>query len=248
MQITNTLVSVKGSDTYNKDKSKKSNKSKTEFLISTGQEAIEHTQNVHLVQSQQEEAEPLDSSQSETSESLPINKDMVRSCVVQFFDNGEDIRQRYRFKIRLNLTDGKNPEFISSLTKRWSDFVKYIPSICRQEIIDLVSAEREIIKNQTGHFPYIGKFHLNQGSTRGRHNHQTEPYTFVILWYDNTEREWQAIIKIYDFVHQLALSNQYITERQRMKNVKVQGQWQNPKYDTRVRPKTWAQLRSEGLA
>lgn len=241
------MMELKGSDYYNSNNSKNSNKSKTNFRSSIGQ-GQDHTHLVHLAQGQQEEAEPLDSSQSETSEPLPpITTDMVRSCVVQFFDNGELVRQRYRFKVRLNLTDGTNPEFISGLTKRWSDFVRHIPSECRREIIDLVSAERHSIRKRTGHFPYIGKFHLNQGPTRGRHNHQTEPYTLVIVWYDNIEREWMCIFKIYDFAVEIGLSKDYVTQRQREHNVKLQGQWQNPKHDRRPRPLTFAQRRSLGI-
>lgn len=173
----------------------------------------------------------------------PLDADQIRSCVFQLFDNGEQSTQRYKYKIRLNLTDGTNPEFIASLTKDLRNFKKHIPEPNRQEIIDMAMEERRLIKKTTGSWPYIGKLHLNTGFGNDKKTIQNEPDTLVIVWWDSEERGWSGIVKIQNWVHKFDLFDEYITAKQRAQGVRAQDNWQNPKYDKKPRPLTWAEQR-----
>jgi hypothetical protein len=173
----------------------------------------------------------------------PLDADQIKSCIFQLFDNGEESTQRYKYKLRLNLEDGTNPEFIASLTKDLRNFKKHIPEPNRQEIIDMAMDERRLIKKQTGNWPYIGKLHLNAGFGDHRKTIQNEPDTLVIIWWDPEERGWSGIVKLQNWVHKFDLFEQYITAKQRAQGVRAQDNWQNPKFDKKTRPLTWAQQR-----
>jgi hypothetical protein len=173
----------------------------------------------------------------------PLDADQIRSCVFQLFDNGEGATQRYKYKLRLNLTDGTNPEFIASLTKDLRNFKKHIPEPNRQEIIDMAMEERKLIKQKTGSWPYIGKLHLNAGFGDHKKSIQIEPDTLVIIWWDPEERGWSGIVKLQNWVHEFDLFDEYVTAKQRAQGVRAQDNWQNPKYDKRPRPQTWAEKR-----
>jgi hypothetical protein len=58
-------------------------------------------------------------------------------------------------------------------------------------------------------------------------------------------RGWNARFLIQDFSQEVALFSEYLSAKQKALGVKAQDQWQNPKYDTRVRPLTWAQRRAQ---
>lgn len=189
---------------------------------------------------QKEEEEALAS-----SETLPLDSDQVERFIVQLFDNGPDAFQRYKLKIRLNLTDKTNPEFIASLTKDIRNFKKYIPEPYRDEIIQMAVEERQRIKKQYGVYPYLGKFHLNTGRSSQRKNtgNQVEPDTFAVVWWDDDVKGWSGIFKIQNFAREFDLFTEYLTPAQRAQGVKAQDNWCNPKYDQRIRPKTWAEQR-----
>jgi hypothetical protein len=173
----------------------------------------------------------------------PLDADQIKSCVFQLFDNGETARQRYKFKIRLNLTDKTNPEFIASLTKDFRNFKKYIPEPYRDDIIQMVTEERHRIKKLTGSFPYCGKLHLNTGMTGKK---QIEPDTLVVIWWNPEDKGWSGAIKFQNWAHEFDLFTERLTDKQKAIGVKCQDNWQNPKHDKTVRPLTWAQQR--GLA
>jgi hypothetical protein len=180
---------------------------------------------------------------SQAAAPTPLDADQIRSCVFQLFDNGEQSTQRYKYKLTLNLTDGTNPEFIASLTKDLRNFKKHVPEPNRQEIIDLAMDERRLIKKQTGNWPYIGKLHLNAGFGDHKKSIQVEPDTLVVIWWDPEERGWSGIVKLQNWVHEFDLFEQYVTAKQRAHGVRAQDNWQNPKYDKRQRPQTWAEQR-----
>lgn len=240
----------KGVDTYNLDnKDNKENKENENNYCPSDNNSF-FIQSLGIAS--YEALSPLDFSQQAETKSLsllaataptPLTRDQIRSCVYQLFDNGEQALQRYKFKIRINLVDGTNPEFIASLTKDFRNFKKYIPEPNRQEVIDMVSIERKRIKKQFGHYPYCGKLHLNNSTTNRTATNQIEPDTFVIVWWDPEEKGWSGIIKIQDWAHEFDLFEQYLTAKQKAMGVKCQDNWQNPKYDKRVRPLTWAQQR-----
>ena len=180
-------------------------------------------------------------------EVLPIlNEDMISRAVIQFFDN-EGQKQRYKVKIRFNLVDKENPEFIATLTKDWSNFKKYIPAECKDYIMESAREFRAHIKKNYETTPYMGKFHLNtgkqQGTTRGFTN--IEPNTMVFVWFDSTNSQWQFYIQFYDFQYKAAFDETYVTPAQKKVGVKSQYLYINPKYDQVKRPKTWAQQRLE---
>lgn len=193
-----------------------------------------------LSSGQKEDEEDLSS-----SETLPLDQDQVERFIVQLFDNGENAFQRYKLKLRLNLTDQSNPEFIASLTKDIRNFKKHIPEPYKDEIIQMAVEERQRIKKQFGVLPYLGKFHLNSGFGNKRKNvgNQVEPDTLAIIWWDDENKGWSGIFKIQNFAQEFDLFTDYLTPKQRAQGVKAQENWTNPKYDRRIRPMTWAEKR-----
>ena len=197
-----------------------------------------------VVSGQQEEAEHLDSSPSGTLPSTPpLTFENVNSTIVQLFDNGENSSQRYKIKVRLNLTDGENPEFVASLTKDRRNFKKYIPEECREEITQMADEERKRIKALTGSYPYIGKFHFNQGVSTRSHRTEVEPYTLAVVWYNPEDKGWSCIVRLYDWAVELDLFSEHLTDKQKKSNVKAQATWQHPRMTKINRPKTWAEQR-----
>lgn len=176
-----------------------------------------------------------------------LNQDMIERAPIQFWDNGEKSFQRYKLKVRLNLHNDKtNPEFIASLTKDIRNFRKYIPEECRDAIIDKATEVRKMIKTKFGTYPYIGKFHFNQGHSNKRKNtcNQIEPWSMCALWYDTEEKGWSGILWLHDWTYSFDLFDNNITAKQSAAGLKASTLFINPKYDTRLRPKTWAQLRT----
>ena len=246
-------ISAKGVGYYNKDN--RENKYKKDKTLPTNnafppsslglasEEALKSIEDsVPLAFSQEEGALPH---LSPAGAPTPLDENQIKSCIFQLFDNGETSTQRYKFKIRLNLTDGTNPEFIASLTKDFRNFKKYIPEPYRQDIIDMAQEERHRVKKMTGSFPYCGKLHLNQGFSTSRKAIQTEPDTLIICWWDPEEWGWSGVIKIQNWALEFDLFSENLTANQKKQAVKAQGTWQNPKYQKHQRPKTWAEQRAE---
>lgn len=178
---------------------------------------------------------------------LPIlTQDMIERAPIQFWDNGEKSFQRYKLKVRLNLhNDKSNPEFIASLTKDIRNFRKYIPGEYRDELVAAAKQLRKTIKARYGVLPYLGKFHLNQGQTGKAHktSNQVEPNTMCAVWYDEEDHGWSGMLMIHDWTYQFDLFDNNATKKQKEAGLKASTLFINPKYDTRVRPKTWAEQR-----
>jgi hypothetical protein len=174
-------------------------------------------------------------------------EDQIKRAIIQFFDNGEGVPQRYKIKVRLNLVDKDNPEFIATLTKDWSNFTKYIPAECKDQIKEFAQVFRAQIKRDYNTSPYLGKFHLNQGRAPGmtRAFTQIEPWTVAAVWYDNENTAWRYHLQIQDWIQKGVLTSANLTPAQQKIGVKAQDLYINPKYETRQRPKTWAELRAE---
>lgn len=176
-----------------------------------------------------------------------LHQDLIKRALIQLFDNGENSPQRYKAKIRLNLVDDENPEFVASLTRDMRNFKKYIPEECRDEIIKFATDLTQWVKQVYGVKPHLGKFHLNQG--RGKHVHsQVEPYCVVGVWWDPDNKAWSGWLKMYDWDYEFDLFTEYLTANQKAQGCKGQHLFTNPKFDTKVRPKTWAQQRAEKAA
>jgi hypothetical protein len=182
------------------------------------------------------------------NENSPIlNEDMISRAVIQFFDNGPETSQRYKLKVRFNLVDKENPEFIATLGKDWSNFKKYIPIECKEDIIELARELRAKIKKEYNTIPYMGKFHLNIGKQAGQTREFTniEPSTLAFVWFDKDNEQWKYWVMFYDFVRTGTFNAMHLTKAQIKSNVKSQDLYINPKYDTIKRPKTWAQQRAD---
>jgi hypothetical protein len=176
-----------------------------------------------------------------------LDEDMIERAPIQLWDNGETAFQRYKLKVRLNLRNDKtNPEFIASLTKDIRNFRKYIPAECKEAILEKAQEIRKHIKIQFGTFPYIGKFHLNQGHASKKHktSNQIEPWTMCAVWYDSEEKGWSGVLWLHDWTCKFDLFDSNITAKQSQAGLKCSTLFINPKYDTRVRPKTWAEKRA----
>jgi hypothetical protein len=242
-----TVKLKKGVDTYNLDN--KENLDNENNYCPSDDNSF-HIQSLGIAS--YEALSPLDFSQTAETKSLslleataptPLSADQIKSCVYQLFDNGEQALQRYKFKIRFNLTDGTNPEFIASLTKDFRNFKKYIPESYREQTIDMVKQIRTEVKQAFGHYPYCGKLHFKTNiKTKGATN-QIEPNTFVIVWWNPEDKGWSGYIKFQNWTKEFDLFEQYLTAKQRAMGVKCQDNWQNPKYDKKVRPLTWAEQR-----
>lgn len=175
----------------------------------------------------------------EDSPAPPLDEDQVARAVIQLFDNGETAVQRYKLKVRINLADkSDNPEFIAPLTKDFRNFKRYIPEESKEEVLEFATKVRKHIKQMYGTYPYLGKFHYNNGPG---HTIQVEPYTAAAVWYNNDESGWSGILMIQDWIHEFDLYKDYITPAQKDSGVKCHKLFVNPKYDTKKRPLTWAE-------
>lgn len=231
---------------YNKDNKENENNRLIDNQLSPSSSGIGANApliNPEVVSCQKEEAEPSDSSPVNQAPTPMLDEDMIKTAVMQFFDNGEQASQRHKLKIRINLVDGEDVEFIASLTKDARNFKKFIPAECKEIVTAEAMAIRKQIKKTKDVYPYIGKFHFN---THKKHVHaQTEPFTWVAIWWDAEYKGWSGILRIYDWYHEFDLFAEFITEKQKKSGVKAQTTYSNPKNDTRVRAKTWAERRME---
>lgn len=176
-------------------------------------------------------------------------KSMIEKAFITFFDNGENAKQRYKIAIRLNLVDDGSddltPEFIAPVTKDSRSFRRYAAPNTRDDLIDFHNEMRIFVKEQgIDNKPYFGKFHLNHKNwTNKKSKIQVEPLCYACVWYDG--EGWSAVIKLYDFILQFDLFNNNITANQVKMGVKSTYIWQNPKYDKKTRPLTWAEKRKQ---
>lgn len=243
-QILAAIAPLKGVGYYNID-NKENRDNKDKILVGTDNASSCRSLGVVAYATQEVKTQEALSHVSQAGAPTPLDADQIRSCIMQLFDNGEAATQRYKYKLRLNLVDGTNPEFIASLTKDLRNFKKHVPGANRQEIIDLAQEERRRIKRLTGTWPYIGKLHLNAGFGDHRKTIQIEPDTLVVVWWDPEQRGWSGVVKLQNWAHEFDLFDEYISPKQAAQGVRAQDNWQNPKYDKRQRPKTWAEQRQE---
>jgi len=247
-QMLTAIAPLKGVGYYNKDnKENRDNKDKT--LRVTNNALVIQSLGIVADATQEREVkrEGALPHLSRATAPTPLDQTQIRSCIMQLFDNGDESTQRYKYKLRLNLTDGTNPEFIASLTKDLRNFKKHVPEPNREEIITMAMEERRRIKRLTGNWPWIGKLHLNQSRGEHRKTIQNEPDTLIVLWWNPEERGWSGVVKLQNWAHEFDLFDDYITAKQRAGGVRAQDNWQNPQHDKTQRPKTWAEQRKDQL-
>jgi hypothetical protein len=210
-----------------------------------------NTENEFLIQSfglaSREEKEARMSPEGVVGSAAPgLDENSVLGTVVQLFDNGQNELQQYKLKVRLNLTDKSNPEFIAPLTKNIQNFKRYIPQPYRDELITLAQQSRKEIRDKFDVWPYLGKFHLNQGRSAGTHKISIEPNTMAIVWYNNIDKHWTFTLRIHDFTLLGDLDETYLTSKQKVIGVKCQYVYRNEKFIEAERPLTWIEQRRQG--
>jgi hypothetical protein len=175
-----------------------------------------------------------------------ITEDEVRVAMLQLYKNDN---QRYKLKLRLNLTDDSSVDFIANLTTDRRNFKKYLPEGCEEWFVDWSDTNAKEIKDHYGVKPYRGKFHVSQPFKPGvKVMTQIEPWSQCLVWYNPVDKVWMTCVQTYQFSLIRELSEEGITPAQLKNNLHRHDIWRNPKYDDRQRPKTWAQLRAEKRA
>jgi len=192
-------------------------------------------------------AEPHRSFSGAIAHSTPssdlITQDLVKTALLQLFKNDE---QNYKLKLRLNLTDDTDVDFIAKLTTDRRNFKKYIPAGCEEWFVQWSDTQCKEIKEHYGVRAYRGKFHLAQTFKPGRKTlTQVEPWSQCVVWFNTETKNWMVALQTYEFSLLRELTSEGITLRQSKNNLHRHDIWRNPKYDQRQRPKTWAELRKE---
>jgi len=180
-----------------------------------------------------------------------INFDIkaIKRYLVQLFDNGDQALQRYKVRIRFNLVDDLNAEFIASVSKDYRNFVKYLPEQDREQIKAEIKDIMRGVKLKYGIQPYIGKFHENMGRKTKSTRSQVEPLTYVAVWWDQENRGWECIIRIKEFAEQISLFDHHITAKQKQAGLRAQDLWINKQYDVRYKGvRTWSERMAMELA
>jgi hypothetical protein len=166
----------------------------------------------------------------------------IKRYLVQLFDNGNAALQRYKLRIRFNLVDNINPEFIASVSKDYRNFVKYLPDEDREQIKTEIKDIIKGVKAKYGIVPYIGKFHENRGRGTKYNRSQVEPLTYAAVWWDTHNRGWECIIRVKNFAEQISLFDHHISQKQRQAGLKAQDLWINKMYDDRYKGvRTWSE-------
>lgn len=174
-----------------------------------------------------------------------LHQDIVRTAMVQYFNN-TGARSSRKLKVRLNLTDGTNWDFVASLTQDRRNFLKYIPG--NLDYARQWAEQYKTIRDEYGVKPWLGKFHLvsEAGYTNNLLAVQNEPDCYAALWYDTQNKGYTCSIQMYSFLLLgLPLFKETVTKRQQQSNQIANTIWNNPQQQTIQRPKTFAQRRAE---
>ena len=178
-------------------------------------------------------------------EEAPLGNHNVKRAIVQLFNNDSGTR---KLKIRLNLDDDTNAEFIAPLQPRsnLTNFLRYTAD-AKEEARQVFVGLRKHIKRTLGVTPQQGKFHERVGARTGsKQTIQVEPGCYGAIGWCAEDKQYQCWIVLYGLeLLAIPLSDEHITAAQKRSNVRGQYLWINPRFDTRTRPKTWAQKRKE---
>lgn len=235
--------------TKNNKKEQIDNKLATGFSSSSDQEAPPQVNT--------QEVETFDSSSQEEGRSpkyivaadaptpkAPLYEDLVKTAMIQYYQN-EGAQQKRKLKLRLNLTDSSNWDFIATLTQDRRNFLKHVPG--ELDYAREWAEQYKSIKKIYGVKPWLGKFHLvaSQGYTNNMLAVSNEPECYAALWYDSENKGYTVNISLYDFqLFDVALFKDNVSEKQKRSNQVANTIWNNPNHTTIQRPKTFAQLRN----
>ena len=174
-----------------------------------------------------------------------ITEDMIKTALIQLYHN-KDGYQKYKLKVRLNVFRNDkviNIDFLAPLTKDRRNFKRYFPEGNETWFLDWSDEVVSDIKSKHNVKPYRGKFHLIQNfNSEGDGQIQIEPWCQCVVFFDDVDLRWKAMVSIYGFQQAVVLSNEYITQKQAQTNQVANYTWTNPKHRTQNRPKTLAQL------
>lgn len=235
-----------GNDYYNKEQ-QTNNKlqyiSNESLSIPLGRTSSLNDESLVIGTRPTEEGEPLDSG---ASEEAPLGPHNVKRALIQLFCNDDGTR---KLKVRVNLTDGENADFIAPLQK-YSNLTSYLRHTgeYKNTAREWFTSIRKYCKNTYGIKPQTGKFHLvTHKYTAQQKSIQVEPDCYGSIVYEREERIYFGFVKLYDLMlSEIDLFDGNLTPKQRSTGVRGQYLWINPRYDDRVRNKTFAQQRKEG--
>lgn len=192
------------------------------------------------------EVEPLDSG-GWVKAAAPLGNHNVKRALVQLFKNPNGAK---KVKIRLNLDDGENPEFIAPLQPRsnLTNFLKHTGEY-KEQAREWFKELRAHSKSRYGVTPQQGKFHLKTGKRENKMQTITvEPECYCAVSYCQEDRVYVGYLKLYDlWLPEIVFEDQYLSEKQRKSSVRGQTLWINPRFDERVRPLTWQERRKQKL-
>jgi len=179
------------------------------------------------------------------AEEAPLGPHNVKRAIVQLFNNEDGKR---KLKIRLNLSDGTNAEFIAPLQPKsnLTNFLRYTADD-KQLARKVFTSIRSHVKETLGVTPQQGKFHERVGTrTNKMQTIQVEPGCYGAIGYNTQEKQYQAWIVMYDLhLADIPLDDTYISEKQKRVGVRGEYLWINPRFDERKRPLTWAEKRKQ---
>jgi hypothetical protein len=200
-----------------------------------------------FLDSRPREKEELLDSGAEAEDQAPLGPHNIKRAMIQFFNNPDG----RKLKIRVNLEDGTNAEYIAPLqpVSNLTNFLKHTGDY-KENAREWFTAMRSYCKKAYETKPQQGKFHENTGKRGQRMKTITvEPSCYASVCYNPTDRNYISFVKLYDLIlTDIGLEDGYLSELQKKTNVRGQFLWINPKFDTRQRPLTWAEKRKRGLA
>lgn len=218
-QMSDKKIQLNGVDYYNIDnRDNRDNKDNSVLLLSSGQEADASSKII----GQEIETKSHNSIAPQPPTPILQEQDVAR-CLVTWYDNGERTRQRYKLAIRINPTENQSEawDFIANCNKDPRVFRRYCPD---RETRLFGDEMRQYVKNKTGNYPYLGKIHANyHWNPNGDQYNSTESDSGAAVWWDGTG--WRCVVKIYDYIKDIALYTDRLTQKQKLSNVKATGIW-----------------------
>lgn len=143
----------------------------------------------------------------------------VDRCLLTFYDNGEQARQRYKLNITINPNTAPNErwEFTANLNKDRRIFMRNIPEENAQFVRDFGNLMRERTKAQYQCYPMLGKIHSNSKRANAI-NQKEDGCAAAVYW---TGAEWRATVMLWEYLlNDVPLTDSLVTKAQKNSNVK----------------------------
>ena len=143
----------------------------------------------------------------------------VDRCLITFYDNGENSRQRYKLGITINPNAAPNEkwEFIANLNKDRRIFMRNIPDENADFVRDFGNTMRDSVKRRFRVYPMLGKVHENS-KVAGSTNQKEDGCAAAVYW---TGSSWMVTIMLWEYIiADIELVDSILTEKQKRDNVK----------------------------